>query len=83
MSPLGLITDYGSSDSAEPSPDKTTRTGTPPENLINVDPNDTDQPPTMMNVTLTRQQPLQVDLDRAVDLLNQLSDIYGWIEMAS
>ena len=82
VSALSLLTDYASSNSTDSTPKKTAAaetttpsTGTLPENPINVDQTDIDQPPLTLNVTPTRQQPLQIDLDRAVDLPNQLTDI--------
>ena len=74
VSALSLLTDYGSSDSANNSPAKSTTPCSAPNLPINVDSTDA-PPPVMMNVTPTRQQPLQVDLDEAVDLLNQISTI--------
>ena len=72
---LHLLADYQSSSSAEPSPAK------PPE--LNQDPTPMDSTsvplrPRRINpatVTPTRQEPIQISLDEAVDLLNELRTI--------
>ena len=72
---LHLLADYQSSSSAEPSPAK------PPE--LNQDPTPMDSTsvplrPRLINpatITPTRQEPIQISLDEAVDLLNELRTI--------
>ena len=65
----GLLTDYGSNSSTETNPQKNTNPGMDVNNPINLD-TPIAQPPISVNVTPTRQEPLQVGFDNAVDLLD-------------